>query len=50
LRGFISNVVSGTLTAPFVAVVLTLLYFRLRRAKEPAQENVAVTPPPEPAG
>jgi len=49
LRGFISNVVSGTLTAPFIAVVLTLLYFRLRAAKEPpAQEHVAVTPPPEP--
>ena len=46
LRGFISNIVSGTLTAPFIAVVLTLLYFRLKAAKEPAQENVAVTPPP----
>jgi hypothetical protein len=48
LRGFISNIVSGTLTAPFIAVVLTLLYFRLRGAKEPVAENVAVTPPPEP--
>jgi hypothetical protein len=48
LRGFISNIVSGTLTAPFIAVVLTLLYFRLRAAKEPAQEHVAVTPPPTP--
>ena len=47
LRGFISNIVSGTLTAPFIAVVLTLLYFRLKAAKEPAQEHVAVTPPPE---
>jgi len=44
LRGFISNIVSGTLTAPFIAVVLTLLYFRLRAAKEP--QHVAVTPPP----
>lgn len=51
LRGFISNIVSGTLTAPFIAVVLTLLYFRLKAAKEPAaQEHVAVTPPPEPTG
>jgi hypothetical protein len=51
LQGFISNIVSGTLTAPFIAVVLTLLYFRLKAAKEPAaQEHVAVTPPPEPTG
>jgi hypothetical protein len=48
LRGFISNIVSGTLTAPFIVVVLTLLYFRLKAAKEPAQEHVAVTPPPTP--
>jgi hypothetical protein len=48
LRGFVSNIVSGTLTAPFIAVVLTLLYFRLKAAKEPAQEHVAVTPPPTP--
>ncbi len=50
LRGFISNIVSGTLTAPFIAVVLTLLYFRLKAAKEPVAdpEHVAVTPPPTP--
>lgn len=42
LQSFISQIVSGTLTAPFVAIVLTLLYFRLRQAKEP----VAETPPP----
>jgi hypothetical protein len=48
LQNFVSNIVSGTLTAPFIAVVLTLLYFRLKAAKEPAQENVAVTPPPTP--
>jgi hypothetical protein len=46
LRGFVSNIVSGTLTAPFIAVVLTLLYFRLRGAKEPVAEPAAVTPPP----
>ncbi len=49
LRGFISNIVSGTLTAPFIAVVLTLLYFRLRAAKEePAAEPppAAAEPPP----
>ena len=50
LQGFLANIVSGTLTAPFIAVVLTLLYFRLRGAHEPAQEHVAVTPPPEPTG
>ena len=42
LQSFVSQIVSGTLTAPFVAIVLTLLYFRLRAAKEP----VAETPPP----
>jgi hypothetical protein len=46
LQGFVSNIVSGTLTAPFVALVLTLLYFRLKAAKEtPAPEP----PPPTPA-
>ena len=44
LQSFVSQIVSGTLTAPFVAMVLTLLYFRLRQAKEP----VAETPPPGP--
>jgi len=42
LQSFVSQIVSGTVTAPFVAIVLTLLYFRLRQAKEP----VAETPPP----
>jgi hypothetical protein len=42
LRSFVSSVVSGTLTAPFIALVWTLLYFRLRQAKVvPAAE-----PPP----
>ena len=36
LQSFVAQIVSGTLTAPFIAVVLTLLYFRLRTAKEPA--------------
>lgn len=49
LQGFLSNIVTGTLTAPVFAIVLTLLYFRLKAAKEPAQEHVALTPPPEPA-
>jgi hypothetical protein len=46
LQSFVSNIVSGTLTAPFIALVLTLLYFRLRGAKEtPTPEP----PPPTPA-
>ena len=34
LQSFVSQFISGALTAPFVAAVLTLLYFRLRSAKE----------------
>jgi hypothetical protein len=44
LQSFVAQIVSGTLTAPFIAVVLTLLYFRLRAAKEP--EAAPVTAPP----
>jgi hypothetical protein len=40
VQGFISQLVSGALTAPLLVLVLTLLYFRLRAAKE--------TPAPEP--
>ena len=46
LQGFISNIVSGTLTAPFVALTATLLYFRLRQAKEGAAEVAPTAPPP----
>src|SRR6266516_4797851 len=46
LQSFVSQIVSGTLTAPFIAVVLTLLYFRLRAAKEPAAEPMAGPEPP----
>lgn len=42
LREFLSSVVSGTLTAPFAALVWTLLYFRLRDAK-----SAQAAPPPE---
>ena len=46
LQSFLSQFISGTLTAPFTATVLTLVYFRLRAAKEtPAAEP----PPPTPA-
>jgi hypothetical protein len=41
LQSFVAQIVSNTVTAPFIAVVLTLLYLRLRAAKEPAA-------PPEP--
>jgi len=44
LQSFVSQIVSGTLTSPFIAVVLTLLYFRLRAAKEP-EAAPAPTPP-----
>ena len=33
LQSFASSIVSRTLTAPFIALVWTLLYFRLRKAK-----------------
>ena len=36
LGAFVSNVVSGSLTAPFIGLVWTLLYFRLRQAKSEA--------------
>jgi hypothetical protein len=42
LRSFIQNVVGGALTTPFVATAWTLLYYRLRAAKE--------TPPPPATG
>jgi hypothetical protein len=44
LRSFVSNVVSGTLLAPFIALTWTLLYYRLRAAKEPAPETPTATP------
>ena len=43
LQSFISNVVSGTVVTPFVALTWTILYYRLRAAKE-APADV----PPEP--
>ena len=43
IKNFVSTIVSGTLTAPFFALVLTVLYFRLSAAKE-----LAAAAPPEP--
>ena len=49
LKNFVSTVVSGTLTAPFFALVLTVLYFRLSAAatEQPAPAE-ASAPEPEP--
>jgi hypothetical protein len=44
LQSFLSNIISGTLATPFAALAWTLLYFRLRRAKEP--QPVAPAEPP----
>ncbi len=43
-RSFISNVVSGTLVAPFVAAVITLVYYRLTAAHGEAAEPGAPAP------
>lgn len=43
LESFVASIVVGTLATPLLAVTWTLLYFRLREAKEPA------TPAVEPA-
>jgi len=40
-REFISSVVSGTLVAPFLALVVTLLYYRLTAARGGAQAQEA---------
>jgi hypothetical protein len=42
LKNFVSTIVSGTLTAPFFALVLTVLYFRL--AAQPAEEPTQQPP------
>jgi hypothetical protein len=49
LRTGVSNIVSGTLTAPFIALVWTLLYLRLRDAKTavPAAQTGAGAQGPE---
>jgi uncharacterized membrane protein len=47
-RNFISEIVSGTLTAPFLSLVLTLGYFRLIAAEGGAAEEPPA--PPYPTG
>ena len=51
LQGFLSEIIAGTLATPFVAVAWTLLYFRLKAAKEApaAVEPAAPAEPPPPA-
>ena len=49
LQSFLQNIVSGTLTAPFVAVTWTLLYYRLHATKE-APAAAPLGGPPAPAG
>ena len=47
IGGFLSSIVSGSLTGPFAALVTTLLYFRLKAAKEgPGTTPGPITPPP----
>jgi len=41
---YVANVVSSSITAPFAALVWTLMYYRLRQAREPA-----TAPAPAPA-
>jgi hypothetical protein len=43
---YVANVVSSSATAPFAALVWTLMYYRLRAAREPA---VGPALPPQPA-
>ena len=48
LQNFISNIVSGALTAPFIALTLTVLYFRLRQVKSAPAEPPPAAPPSAP--
>ena len=48
LQSFLSNVISGTLTTPFIAVTWTLLYYRLRAAKEAPAPTLTPAPPAPP--
>jgi hypothetical protein len=43
LQSLISDIVSGTLIAPFIAVAWTLLYYRLRDAKAQAEAPAPAT-------
>jgi hypothetical protein len=49
-RNFISNIVSGTLVSPFLALVLTLGYFRLLAAERGGSTGEPPAAPPYPTG
>lgn len=44
---YVANVISSSVTAPYAALVWTLMYYRLRQAREPA--TAAAPAPAEPA-
>lgn len=46
LQSFLSEIIVGTLATPFVALAWTLLYYRLRAAKEAPAPAPAEPPPP----
>lgn len=50
VRNFISNIVSGTLVSPFLALVLTLGYFRLLAAETGGAPGEPPAAPPYPTG
>lgn len=51
LRSFLSNIISGTVVTPWIALTWTILYHRLRQAKEVPAEAAGppAEAPPEPA-
>src|SRR5262245_39643766 len=49
LGAFVRNVISYTITAPFVALALTVMYYRLLELKQPAA-TAAAPAPAAPAG
>ena len=46
VASFIGGIVSGALVAPFLALVLTMAYFRLRAAEPGVEPGGPVAPPP----
>ena len=49
LRSFISNVVSGTVVSPFIVLIVTTLYYRLKAAKDAAGDAPATPTDAPPA-
>jgi hypothetical protein len=48
IRGYVQNLISNTLTAPFIALAWTLMYYALRE-REPAPAPAPAVPEPPPA-